>query len=61
MCVQIFKEYFTKISPTTVRDNFVVVYELLDECIDNGQICFYTTSGINYRGYCVFIFKATHR
>eukprot|EP00954_Amorphochlora_amoebiformis_P015696 1231988-Amorphochlora_amoeboformis.AAC.3 len=32
----LFRAYFRKVNPTTIRDHFVLVYELLDECIDNG-------------------------
>lgn len=34
--VDIFKFYFKSISEDIIRDNFVVIYELLDEVMDNG-------------------------
>jgi len=29
-------DYFSECSETTIKDNIVVVYELLDEMLDNG-------------------------
>jgi AP-1 complex subunit mu len=29
-------EYFKELEEESVRDNFVVIYELLDEMMDNG-------------------------
>lgn len=29
-------EYFYEIEEESIRDNFVVIYELLDEVLDNG-------------------------
>ena len=34
--VQVFTEYFKKLEEESLRDNFVVVYELLDEMMDWG-------------------------
>ena len=31
-----FEDYFNDITETTIKDNYVVVYELLDEMLDNG-------------------------
>ena len=31
-----FEDYFTDTSESTIKDNYVVVYELLDEMLDNG-------------------------
>merc|ERR1719198_2693025 len=31
-----FKKYFGEIREESIRDNFVIIYELLDECADNG-------------------------
>ena len=38
---QVFKDYFGEIEEESIRDNFVVVYELLDETMDFGypQTC----------------------
>jgi len=32
----VFNQYFEKLSETSIRENFVVVYQLLDEMMDNG-------------------------
>jgi AP-2 complex subunit mu-1 len=34
--VVLFTEYFNKVKEKNIRDNFVLIYELLDECCDNG-------------------------
>ncbi|CAB0036577.1 unnamed protein product [Trichogramma brassicae] len=34
--VDTFEDYFTECTETTVKENYVVVYELLDEMLDNG-------------------------
>lgn len=34
--VSVLKEYFVNVEEESIRDNFVVVYELLDEMMDNG-------------------------
>ena len=34
--VQIFLEYFKEIEEESIRDNFVLIYELLDEVMDFG-------------------------
>jgi AP-1 complex subunit mu len=34
--VEIFREYFTEVEEESLRDNFVIIYELLDELIDYG-------------------------
>lgn len=31
-----FEEYFSECSETSIKDNYVIVYELLDEMLDNG-------------------------
>lgn len=33
---KVFTEYFKEIEEESIRDNFVVIYELLDELIDFG-------------------------
>ena len=33
---QILQDYFKEIDEETIRDNFVTIYELLDEMMDNG-------------------------
>ncbi|VDM57225.1 unnamed protein product [Angiostrongylus costaricensis] len=35
-CVEVFTEYFKDVEEESVRDNFVVIYELLDEMMDFG-------------------------
>jgi hypothetical protein len=38
-CVQLivlFAQYFAKVKEKYVRENFVLIYELLDECCDHG-------------------------
>lgn len=32
----VFKEYFGEVSEESIRDNFVIIYELLDEMMDFG-------------------------
>uniref|UniRef100_A0A3Q1G3Z6 AP complex mu/sigma subunit domain-containing protein n=1 Tax=Acanthochromis polyacanthus TaxID=80966 RepID=A0A3Q1G3Z6_9TELE len=34
--VQVFKEYFKELEEESIRDNFVTVYELMDEVMDFG-------------------------
>ena len=34
--IDVFKEYFNELEEESIRDNFVVIYELLDEMLDNG-------------------------
>ena len=34
--VDIFKHYFTELEEESIRDNFVIIYELLDEVMDHG-------------------------
>ena len=34
--IEVFKEYFNELEEESIRDNFVVIYELLDEMLDNG-------------------------
>ena len=36
MCAQVFKEYFKELEEESIRDNFVITYELLDEMMDFG-------------------------
>ncbi|PHT81652.1 AP-1 complex subunit mu-1 [Capsicum annuum] len=36
LCMQVFKHYFEELEEESLRDNFVVVYELLDEMMDFG-------------------------
>ncbi|EPY29433.1 AP-1 complex subunit mu [Angomonas deanei] len=35
-CVNVFEYYFKRVTEETVRDNFVIIYELLDEMCDFG-------------------------
>jgi len=39
--IQVFKDYFGELEEESIRDNFVVVYELMDETMDFGypQTC----------------------
>ena len=34
--VEVLSEYLTNLEEDSVRDNFVIIYELLDEMMDNG-------------------------
>jgi AP-1 complex subunit mu len=34
--VEVFTEYFKELEEESIRDNFVVIYELLDEMMDFG-------------------------
>lgn len=36
VCMQVFTEYFKELEEESIQDNFVVVYELLDELMDFG-------------------------
>jgi len=36
MFLQVFQDYFGEIEEESIRDNFVVIYELLDETMDFG-------------------------
>lgn len=35
-CIEVFQTYFTEMEEESVRDNFVIIYELLDELMDHG-------------------------
>lgn len=35
-CVEVFGEYFKDVEEESIRDNFVIIYELLDEMMDFG-------------------------
>jgi AP-1 complex subunit mu len=41
---QIFKDYFKDLEEESIKDNFVVIYELLDEVLDFGYPQFTETS-----------------
>ena len=34
--LQVFQEYFKELEEESIRDNFVIIYELLDEIMDFG-------------------------
>ncbi len=34
--ISVMNEYFKDLQEESIRDNFVVIYELLDEMLDNG-------------------------
>ena len=34
--LQVFKEYFKELEEESIRDNFIIVYELFDELMDFG-------------------------
>lgn len=34
--IEVLCSYFTDVEEESVRDNFVIIYELLDEMMDNG-------------------------
>lgn len=36
LSVQVFSEYFKELEEESIRDNFVIIYELLDELMDFG-------------------------
>lgn len=36
--IEILKSYLNEVEEESVKDNFVIIYELLDEVIDNGYI-----------------------
>lgn len=35
-CLQVFSEYFKELEEESIRDNFVIIYELMDELMDFG-------------------------
>lgn len=36
LILQVFEEYFERLEEESIRDNFVITYELLDEMVDYG-------------------------
>lgn len=36
--LKVLKGYFKRVEEESIKDNFVIIYELLDEAIDNGYI-----------------------
>ena len=34
--IEVLTDYFKELEEESIRDNFVVIYELLDEMMDNG-------------------------
>ena len=36
--IEVLNGYFKEVEEESIKDNFVIIYELLDECIDNGFI-----------------------
>lgn len=34
--IEILKDYFNEVEEESIRDNFCIIYELLDEVMDNG-------------------------
>lgn len=36
--VDLMKGYFLEVEEESIKDNFVIIYELLDEVIDNGYV-----------------------
>lgn len=36
--VELLKGYFKEVEEESIKDNFVIIYELLDEVVDNGYI-----------------------
>lgn len=51
---QVMTEYFKEIEEESIRDNFVVIYELLDELIDFGYP--QTTDSKILQEYVLFVF-----
>jgi len=52
----VFTEYFKELEEESIRDNFVIIYELLDELMDFGypQVDYLTfTFGYPQVDYCV--------
>lgn len=47
--VQVFSEYFKELEEESIRDNFVIIYELLDELMDFGypQVCHSSIYGVS--------------
>merc|ERR1711967_175008 len=35
-CIEVMKTYFTELEEESIRDNFVIIYELMDELMDFG-------------------------
>ncbi len=36
--IDLMKGYFLEVEEESIKDNFVIIYELLDEVIDNGYV-----------------------
>ena len=36
--LQLLKAYFKEVEEESIKDNFVIIYELLDEVVDNGYV-----------------------
>lgn len=36
MCPKVLRDYFNELEEESIKDNFVITYELLDEMMDNG-------------------------
>ena len=54
---QVFAEYFKEVEEESIRDNFVIVYELLDEVMDYGSPQFTDSKvGLEY----IMIVFSTH-
>merc|ERR1712093_852582 len=54
--VDVLKDYFKELEEESIKDNFVITYELLDEMMDNGypqttevKIPYFTVSGVTVR------------
>ena len=51
--MEVFTEYFKELEEESIRDNFVIIYELLDEMMDFG---YPQTTESKILQECVFIF-----
>lgn len=36
--IELMRGYFKEVEEESIKDNFVIIYELLDECVDNGYV-----------------------
>jgi len=57
----VLKEYFTEVVEESIRDNFVVTYELLDEMMDFGYPQVVEASLLKEYGPCVAAFDPSCR
>jgi hypothetical protein len=57
---QVFNEYFKELEEESIRDNFVIIYELMDEMMDYGYPQTTETKILQqYAFSLIYLFRAT--